>query len=77
MRRTKRGRSRKRKPGVGRQRGGIAPLLAAAIPSLVAAGKAVGLGALSTGASYGTKRAIQAIEKKRYKRARKVKRKHR
>ena len=35
--------ARRRKPGVGRQTGGIAPLLALAVPALVAAGKASAL----------------------------------
>ena len=35
------GKRRKGRPGVGRQRGGIAPLLAAAIPALVSGGKAL------------------------------------
>jgi len=40
MKKARHGTTRKRKPGVGRQRGGIAPFLAAAIPALVAGGKA-------------------------------------
>ena len=64
---TKRGRG---KPGVGRQRGGIAPLLAAILPTLAAGAKAAtvaGMGALS---NYGTRKVIQALEKKKYKRKR-------
>ena len=58
---------RKGKPGVGRQRGGIAP---AAIPALAAGGKAVALGGLSALTKFGTRKAIQALEKKKYKRKR-------
>ncbi|CAH3046078.1 unnamed protein product, partial [Porites lobata] len=50
--------ARRRKPGVGRQRGGIAPLLALAVPALVAAGKAAALGGVSAAASYGTKKVL-------------------
>ena len=60
----------KGKPGVGRQRGGIAPMLAAVIPALAAGGKAAALGGLSALTKYGTKKAIQALEKKKYKRRR-------
>ena len=62
------GKRRKGRPGVGRQRGGTAPLLAAAIPALVSGGKAVGLG---VAANYGTRKALRALEKKKYKRRRK------
>ena len=62
---TKRG---KGEPGVGRQQGGIAPMLAALLPTLAAGGKAAAVGGLSTLANYGTRKAIQALEKKRYKR---------
>lgn len=40
MKKARHGTTRKRKPGLGRQRGGIAPFLAADIPALVAGGKA-------------------------------------
>ena len=40
----RKGTARKRKPGVVRQRGGIAPFLVAAIPALVAGGKAAAMG---------------------------------
>ena len=62
------GKRRKGRPGVGRQRGGTAPLLAAAIPALVSGGKAVGLGVV---ANYGTRKALRALEKKKYKRRQK------
>ena len=61
---------RKGKLGVARQRGGIAPLLAAAIPALAAGGKAAALGGLSALTTYGTRKAIQVLEKKKYKRRR-------
>ena len=47
-----------------KQRGGILPL-AAAIPALIAVGKAVGLGAAGGAASYGAQKAMQAMFKKR------------
>ena len=43
-----------------RQRGGVLPL-AAALPVLVAAGKAAGLGALGGAASYGAQRALKRV----------------
>ena len=64
---TKRGRG---KPGVGRQRGGIAPLLAAILPTLAAGGKAAAVTSMSALGNYGTRKAIQALEKKKYKRKR-------
>ena len=68
MNRRREPKRRKGKPGVGRQRGGIAPLLVAALPALAAGGKAAALGGLSVLSSYGTKKMIQALEKKKYKR---------
>ena len=65
MKKRRYGTSRKRKPGVGRQRGGIVPLLSAAIPALVAGGKAVAMGGLGAAANYGTTKALHAISKKR------------
>ena len=66
MKKRRYGTSRKRKPGVGRQPGGIAPFLAAAIPALVAGGKAAATGGLGAAANYGTMKALHAISKKRY-----------
>ena len=66
--------TRKRKPGVGRQRGGIAPFLAAAIPALAAGGKAAAMGGLGATANYGTMKALKSLEKKKYKRTRQLKR---
>ena len=57
-----RGRRRRRT----RQKGGLLPL-AALIPALIAGGKAVGLGALGGGASYGVKKALEAATRKRRK----------
>ena len=54
-------RSRKEK-----QKGGVLPL-AALVPAGIALGKAVGLGAASGATSYGAKRALQAIGKKKRK----------
>ena len=47
---------RKRKPGVGRQHGGIGPLLAMAVPALLAGGKTTALGGIGAVANYGTKK---------------------
>ena len=47
-----------------KQRGGILPL-AAAIPALIAVGKAVGLDAAGGAASYGVQKVMQAMFKKR------------
>ena len=49
-----------------RQIGGLLPL-AALIPAFMAAGKAIGLGALGGGASYGVKKALEAATRKRRK----------
>ena len=57
-----RGRRRRRT----RQKGGLLPL-AALIPALIAGGKAVGLGALRGGASYGVKKALEAATRKKRK----------
>ena len=70
-RKTKRG---KGKPGVGRQRGGIAPLVAAVLPTLVAGGKAATIAGLSALGKYGAGKAIQAFDKKKYKRKRRSRR---
>ena len=64
--------ARRRKPGVRRQTGGIAPLLALAVPALLAAGKASALGGVSAAASYSTKKVLDIARRKRH-----VKRKHR
>ena len=69
--------ARRRKPGVVRQTGDIAPLLALAVPALVAAGKASALGGVSAAASYGTKKVLDIARGKAMTRKRRVKRKHR
>ena len=71
------GTSRKRKPGVRRQRGGIAPFLAAAIPALVEGGKAAAMGGLGTAANYSTIKVLHALSKKKYKKKRAPKRRTR
>lgn len=58
----KRTRRVKGKLGVGRQRGGKSALLAAMMPALTAGASMGVLG------KYATQKAIQAIEKKKYKR---------
>ena len=73
-RQRRRGLAKKRKPGVGSQRGGIAPFLAAAIPALVAGGKAVAMGGLGAAANYGTTKALHALSKHKYKRKRRPQR---
>ena len=45
-------------------------MLAAAIPALVAGGKAAAIGGLSALTNYGTRKAILVLEKKNYKRRR-------
>lgn len=60
QRKQRRGRIRKR------QKGGILPL-AAVIPAIIAAGKAAGLGAAGAAAGFGTKKALEAITRKRRK----------
>ena len=67
--------AKKHKPEVGRQRGGIVPFLAAAIPALVAGGKAAAMGGLGAAANYGTMKDLKSLEKQQYKRKRKPKRK--
>ena len=61
---------KKRKPGVGRQRGVIAPFLAAAIPALVAGGKAAAMEGQGAAANYGSIKALHALSKLKYKRKR-------
>ena len=60
-------RKRQRRPR--KQKGGVLPL-AAAIPALIVVGKDVGLGAAGGAASYGGKKAMQALFKKTKKRKR-------
>lgn len=58
---------RRRRRQKKRQKNGVLPL-AALVPAGIAVGKAVGLGATSGAASYGAKKALKAISKKRKKR---------
>jgi len=58
---------RRRRQKKKKQKGGVLPLVAL-VPAGIALGKAVGLGAASGAASYGAKKALQAIGKKRKKR---------
>ena len=63
-RRENRWRGTRRRRRRTRQKGGLLPL-AALIPAFMAAGKAVGLGALGGGASYGVKKALEATTRKK------------
>ena len=63
-RREKRWRGTRRRRRRIRQKGGLLPL-AALIPAFMAAGKAIGLGALGGGASYGVKKALEATTRKK------------
>ena len=67
----RKGKARKRKPA--RQRGGIAPALAAALPVLAASGKAAAMGGIGAATNYGTLKVLQALEKYKRKRRRKSK----
>lgn len=71
------GHARRRKPGVGRQHGGIAPLSAMAVPALTAGGKAAALGGLGAAAKFGTHKALQALSKRKRKYKNKRTRTHR
>ena len=57
--------TRRRRKGT-RQKGGLLSL-AALVPAFMAAGKAIGLGALGGGASFGVKKALEAATRKRRK----------
>lgn len=63
MRRMWRPRKRRRR----RQKGGILPL-ATLVPALIAGGKALGLAAAGSGASYGVNKVLDAITRKKKKR---------
>ena len=60
---TKPSRAKRVGRGRGKQKGGALPLLALAAPALLAAGKAVGTGALAAGAGFGLKNGLEAIFK--------------
>lgn len=70
MRTVRKRRQRKQRRGTRRirkrQKGGILPL-EAVIPAIIAAGKAAGLGAAGAAAGFGTKKALEAITRKRRK----------
>ena len=57
VRRPTRGRRRRRR----RQDGGIFPLLALAVPALIAASKAAALGGVGAAAGYGVKKGLDQI----------------
>ena len=57
--------ARKRKPGVGWQHGAITPLLAMAVPALLAGGKAAALGGKRAAANYGTQEALHSLSKRK------------
>lgn len=46
-----------------KQKGGLFPLLALAIPALVAAGKAAAAGGIAAGAGFGVKKGLEAVTK--------------
>ena len=58
------GTRRRRRRRRTRQKGGLLPLTAL-IPAFMAAGKAIGLGALGGGASNGVKKALEATTRKK------------
>lgn len=55
------GAARKRKFGFGRQHGGVAPLLAMAVPALLAGGKAAALGGIGAAANYGSRKEVDSL----------------
>ena len=57
---------RNKKKNITQTKRGFLPL-AALIPAFMAAGKAIGLGTLGGGASYGVKKALEAATRKRRK----------
>ena len=56
-----------------RQKEGFLPL-AALVPAFIATGKAIGLGALGGGASFGAKKALEAATRKSRKKTTQIKR---
>ena len=62
------------KVGKKAQTWGGTPFLAAAIPTLVAGGKAAAMGGLGVAANYGTMKALHALSKQKFKRKRKPQR---
>ena len=55
-----------------REKGGLLPL-AALVPAFIAASKAIGLDALGEGASFGAKKALEAVTRKSRKKTTKIK----
>ena len=72
-RRKNRWRGTRRSRTSNRQKGGLLPL-AALVPAFIAAGKAIGLGALGGGASFGAKKALEAATRKSRKKTTQIKR---
>ena len=72
-RRKNRWRGTRRRRTSRRQKGGLLPL-AALVPAFIAAGKAIGLGAPGGGASFGAKKALEAVTRKSGKKTTKIKR---
>ena len=62
MPKLKRNRRRRRRGRRGGQHGGVFPLLALAIPALVAASKAAALGGVGAAAGYGVKKGLDRIK---------------
>ena len=62
MPKLKRQRRRRRRSRRGGQHGGIFPLLALAVPALVAASKAAALGGVGAAAGYGVKKGLDRIK---------------
>lgn len=54
-----------RRPTKRNQKGGLLPLLALAIPGMIAAGKAAALGAVGTGAGMAVKAIADSTKKKK------------
>ena len=72
MVRRRKNRWRGRRRTSNRQKGGLLPL-AALVPAFIAAGKAIGLGALGGGASFGAKKALEAVTRKSRKKTTQIK----
>ena len=62
LKRQRRRRGRVPKTSRRRQRGGILPLLALAVPALVAASKAAALGGVGAAAGYGVKKGLDQMK---------------
>ena len=62
MPKVRRLRKRRVKRRKGRQRGGVFPLLALAMPAILAASKAAALGSVGAAAGYGVKKGLEPIK---------------